>query len=117
MALRLHLEFFTNGRHNVRVFTNTVGLPVNPNNLERLWRQVRVVVFPIGNPLRNMRLYDLRHACATLLLASGVPIPEVARRLGHGPDVLMRIYAGVFTEERELSNQRVDDYLKLAAAG
>jgi hypothetical protein len=29
----------------------------------------------------------------------------------------MRIYAGVFTEERELSNQRVDAYLKLAAAG
>jgi integrase len=117
MALRLHLGLFTTGRHNTRVFTNTAGKPINPHNLERLWRQVRVAVFPVGNPLRNMRLYDLRHACATLLLASGVPIPEVAGRLDHGPDVLMRIYAGVFTEERELSNQRVDAYLKLAAAG
>jgi len=29
----------------------------------------------------------------------------------------MRIYAGVFTEERELSNQRVDAFLKLASTG
>jgi integrase len=34
--------------------------------------------------------YDLRHACATLLLNSGVPPKEVARRLGHSVD--SRVY-------------------------
>lgn len=32
---------------------------------------------------QRVRLHDLRHAAATLLIDSGVPLPTVSRRLGH----------------------------------
>ncbi|RAO57731.1 hypothetical protein LUPAC06_02953 [Micromonospora saelicesensis] len=37
------------------------------------------------------RPYDLRHAAASLWLNAGVPPTEVARRLGHGVAVLLRV--------------------------
>lgn len=42
----------------------------------------------------RIRLHDLRHLHASLLLDAGVPVPVVAARLGHaGPEVTLRIYA------------------------
>jgi integrase len=32
---------------------------------------------------QDFRLYDLRHSCATLLLADGVNVKVVSERLGH----------------------------------
>ncbi len=40
-----------------------------------------------------------------MMLRAAVPPAEVARRLGHSVDVLIRVYAGVFDDERERSNQ------------
>ena len=37
--------------------------------------------------------YDLRHTCASLMIAAGRPIAEVADHLGHGVDVCARTYA------------------------
>ena len=49
--------------------------------------------------LPRMRLHDLRHWCATILLGRGVPVPTVAAILGHAsPNVTLAIYAGVFSE-------------------
>jgi hypothetical protein len=42
------------------------------------------------------------------MLRAGVPPPEVARRLGHSVDILMRVYAGVFDDERQRSNELMD---------
>lgn len=36
--------------------------------------------------------YDLRHTCASLMIAAGRPIAEVADHLGHGVDVCARTY-------------------------
>jgi integrase len=44
----------------------------------------------IGFPVR---LHDLRHSHGTILLGKGVPIHEVAGRLGHDAAVLLRTYA------------------------
>ncbi|WP_017558452.1 tyrosine-type recombinase/integrase [Nocardiopsis baichengensis] len=43
-----------------------------------------------------VRPYDLRHGNASWLLYAGVPALEVAQRLGHTLDVLMRTYAHWF---------------------
>ena len=43
-----------------------------------------------------------------MMLRAAVPPAEVARRLGHSVDVLMRVYAGVFEDERERSNELID---------
>jgi integrase len=36
-----------------------------------------------GKPLRRVRLHDLRHLQASLMLAAGVPMAVVSKRLGH----------------------------------
>jgi hypothetical protein len=46
-----------------------------------------------------------------MMLRAAVPPAEVARRFGHSVDVLMRVYAGVFDDERERSNQLIDSAL------
>ena len=65
----------------------------------------------MGHALETVTVYDLRHGAATMMLRAGVPPAEVARRLGHGVDVLMRVYAGVFDDEQERSNALIDDML------
>ena len=36
---------------------------------------------------------------------------EVARRAGHGVEVLLKVYAGCIDENRETDNQRIEDAL------
>jgi integrase len=42
--------------------------------------------------------YELRHTCASLMIAAGRPIAEVADHLGHGVDVCGRTYAHVIED-------------------
>ena len=57
---------------------------------------------PLPRPehqLPLIRLHDLRHLHATLLLLEGVPVHVVANRLGHSdPVVTLRVYAHVLRE-------------------
>ena len=46
--------------------------------------------------LRRVRIHDLRHGCATLLLASGVDLKTVSAILGHSTiAITANTYAGV----------------------
>ena len=62
-----------------------------------------------ASPLAR-RPYDLRHAAASLWLNSGVPATEVARRLGHGVAVLLRVYANCL-DGQDVMNDRIEDAL------
>lgn len=64
----------------------------------RNWRRrvFRPAVKRAGLPIT--RPYDLRHACASLLLHAGWPLTEVADHLGHSVDTLARDYAHVIAE-------------------
>ncbi|MDA2813019.1 tyrosine-type recombinase/integrase [Nocardiopsis sp. RSe5-2] len=61
-----------------------------------------------------VRPYDLRHGCASWLLYAKVPAPEVARRLGHTMDVLMRTYAHWFDTGVHTANGQVKTALDKA---
>lgn len=54
------------------------------------------------------RPYSLRHTAATLWLEAGVPLTAVADRLGHSPDICMRVYAGVLRTEQERHNKLIE---------
>lgn len=54
------------------------------------------------------RVYDLRHLAASLWLNAGVPVVEVAARLGHSPAVLLNVYAHVVTTERPRWNSVIE---------
>ena len=62
------------------VFANELGLPLDLRNV--VHRYFKPIVKKAKLP-GNLRLYDLRHTCATLLLAGGVHPKVVAERLGH----------------------------------
>ncbi len=42
------------------------------------------------------------------MLRAGVPAAEVARRRSHSIDMLMKICAGVFEDERQRANELID---------
>jgi integrase len=61
------------------VFSTVNGEPFIPENLAQ--RHFKPILRSVNLP--DVRLYDLRHSCATLLLARGVPAKVVSERLGH----------------------------------
>jgi len=108
--LRHHLKQFEPVEG--RVFSNRPGRPVTTTNYGPIWVRARTQLWPTGHPLASATVYDLRHSAATMMLRARVPPAEVARRLGHSVDVLMRVYAGVFDDERERSNELIDEALR-----
>jgi integrase len=54
----------------------------------------------VGFPIR---LHDLRHSHGTILLSRGVPLHEVAGRLGHDAAVLLKTYAHRLPKEDQRS--------------
>jgi integrase len=66
------------------LFTCQDGRPLN---LRKLAQHYKELLVKAGLP-REMRLYDLRHSCATLLLLKNVNPKVVSERLGHSSIVL-----------------------------
>jgi len=60
------------------MFTSKLGTPLEPRNAVRSFK---AALRAAGLP--NRRFHDLRHSCASLLLAEGVPLKVVAEILGH----------------------------------
>jgi len=76
------------------IFASTIGTPMEPRNVDRAWHATRARA---GLPW--LRLHDLRHACATFLLASGASPRTVMKTLGHSQIALtMNTYAHVLAE-------------------
>ena len=42
--------------------------------------------------IRVRGVHQLRHSCATYALASGVPIPDLAKHFGDTPEEMVRTY-------------------------
>jgi integrase len=73
------------------VFVDELGHPLRPETLSRAFTGL---VTKAG--LRTIRLHDLRHSCASLLLAGGEPVKVVSELLGHShPMVTLGIYQHV----------------------
>jgi len=69
------------GRHDEDsfVFTRPDGEPIHPDFFSQSWQRL---VRESG--LRRIRLHDLRHTHASILLKANVPVKVVSERLGHG---------------------------------
>lgn len=55
-----------------------MGTLYRPNTVSRAFKAVLA-----QNGLREIRFHDLRHSCASLLLANGVPMKQIQEWLGH----------------------------------
>jgi integrase len=102
-----------------RLFRGTRSALLSESSYGRVWQRARkkaLTPAQADSPLAG-RPYDLRHSGVTLGLNAGVPVPEVARRAGHGVAVLLRVYAGCIDGHEQLWNSRIDDALRDETAG
>ena len=60
------------------VFATGIGTPIEPGNLLRAWAKITAAA-GVG----HVRIHDLRHAHATLMLRQGIHPKIVSERLGH----------------------------------
>ncbi|MEV0419999.1 tyrosine-type recombinase/integrase [Streptosporangium canum] len=110
--LREHLDEFGTAKDG-RLFQTERGGVVGSTAYTEVWAAARLLALTpeqAASPLAR-RPYDLRHAAVSLWLNAGVPAPEVARRAGHGVDVLLRVYAKCIDGQEETVNRRIDDAL------
>ena len=93
------------------VFTTNVGTPLpGPTVTHRFQRALKAAKLP------HMRFHDLRHTCATLLLAQGVHPRLVMEILGHSQiAVTMNTYSHVIPAMKQETANRMDAILNPVA--
>ncbi len=90
------------------VFTTTNGSPLDWKVLVR--RHFKRIVQTAGVP--PIRPYDLRHTCATLLLAAGENVKVVSERLGHASAALtLDVYSHVLPDMQQRAADRLESIL------
>jgi integrase len=95
------------GRPAGIVFTSEVGTVLEPRNVFRWFEGVRERA-----GLDDKTFHQLRHDCASLLLAQGVPIYAVSQILRHSsPAITARFYAHLTPELQRDAATRMDQLL------
>jgi len=60
----------------------------------------------------HVRLHDLRHSCASLLIKRGVPMKVVSERLGHSSiGITANLYTHVYAAEQDAAAEAIDALL------
>jgi integrase len=86
------------------VFPTGVGTPVEPRNLVRHFKQALKKA-----ELPDVRFHDLRHSCATMLIAQGVHPRTVMEILGHSQiSVTMNTYGHVLPDTQRAAADAMD---------
>lgn len=91
------------------VFAGQLGQPLDLKNTTS--RHFRPLLARANVP--TIRVYDLRHTHATLMLSAGVPVKVVSERLGHASAVMtLNVYA-VLSGQQEDAVSRLQAYMGL----
>jgi integrase len=89
------------------VFATGLGTPIEPGNLRRSWLGI---IRAAGLP--GLRIHDLRHAHATLMLRQGVHPKVVSERLGHASvNITLDTYSHVLPGLQEAAAAALDTIL------
>jgi site-specific recombinase XerD len=90
------------------VFTTKTGGPLDAKNVTH---RFQALVKRAGLP--QQRFHDLRHACASLLLAQGLNLKDVSETLGHSRiAVTVDLYGHMYDERRREIAERMDEILR-----
>jgi len=94
------------------VFTSTTGAPLHQRNVHRrFWELLDAA------GLRRIRLHDLRHSAASLLIAEGVHPKAIQELLGHASVAFtLQVYAHLFEEARQEAADQMDSILAPVAS-
>jgi integrase len=93
------------------VFTTKIGTALEPRKVNTEFCRLSEKA---GLP--RIRVHDLRHTCASLLLAQSVPYKEIQEILGHSDiRVTMNLYAHLYPEAKREAADRMDALLSPVA--
>lgn len=94
------------------VFTTGIGTPLEPRALNEDFDRILAKA-----ALRRVRLHDLRHACASFLLAQGVHPRVVTELLGHSQiSLTMNTYSHVMPDTMREAVERMEPFLAVEKA-
>lgn len=100
------LKLGTTYQNNELCFAAEAGTPLYRRNLFQ--RHFKKLLGIAGLPT-SFRLYDLRHSCATLLLAAGENPKVVSERLGHASIVLtLDTYSHVLPTMQQAATDKLE---------
>jgi integrase len=105
-GLAAHLAQYTAPEPDALVFTSPKGEPLRISNWRRrVWRPAcEASGMPDG-----LRIHDLRHTAASLLVSAGANVKVVQRHLGHSTATqTLDRYAHLFTEDLEAVAERLN---------
>lgn len=105
-ALAAHLAQYVPAESDSLVFTSPQGELLRISNWRRrVWRPAcEGSAMPDG-----LRIHDLRHTAASLLVSAGANVKVVQRHLGHSTATqTLDRYAHLFTEDLEAVAERLD---------
>jgi len=88
-VLREHVA--ARGIRSGLLFTTVTGAMLSESEVGEFWHAGRTAAMPDAAPEALARVYDLRHAAASLWLRT-VPVGVVAERLGHSASMCLRVY-------------------------
>lgn len=103
-------------KQNEKIFGNTYikdykdficlmdnGELVKPDYVDRIFSKILKT-----NGFRHIRLHDLRHSCATLLLRNRVPLPEIQKWLGHSNIITTQRYSHLDQNDKTIPANMIE---------
>jgi integrase len=90
------------------VFCKLEGDPLSPDDLSRDWWRLTLT-----HRLPRASFHSLRHSHASALIASGLDVLTISRRLGHGsPVVTLGVYGHMFRDTGRAAADAIEAVLK-----
>ena len=109
----LHLQLAKPG---ALVFGDSEGQARHPERFSRTWNATVRRAIKAGTDVPAIRLHDLRHTHATLLLADREPVSVVSERLGHASEVVtLTIYSHVIPGDQKRAANRFAELVSEAS--
>lgn len=92
------------------IFADEEGKLIKPDRVSRRFKKLLQ-----DNGLKVIRFHDLRHSCATLLLAKGISLDDIQVWLGHSSRATTEIYANNMVLDKTTSANTIANALKNSA--
>jgi integrase len=90
------------------VFSTLEGDPLSPDDLSRDWWRLTLT-----HSLPRVSFHSLRHTHASALIASGLDVLTISRRLGHGsPVVTLGVYGHMFRDTGRAAADAIEAVFK-----
>jgi integrase len=107
LELRLQLGLGRLGDDDL-VFARFDGAAYPPDTLSRDWWRATIAL-----GLQRIPFHALRHSSASALIAAGLDVVSVSRRLGHGsPAITLSVYAHMFRETDKAAAEAIDAVMR-----